>query len=84
MFGSDKSLGPPGEVGRGSGVVRSCGMMGGKVCRMGTGVRGGRDSSLVPTQVTQWLPEGHLCGSVPSLGILEEGFQFYLIQCAFQ
>lgn len=53
VIGSDKSLELPGEVGRGSGVVGSCGMMGGRMCRMGPGVRGGRDSSLEPTQITQ-------------------------------
>lgn len=53
MIGSDKSLELPGEVGRGSGVVGSCGMMGGRMCSMGPGVRGGRDSSLEPTQITQ-------------------------------
>lgn len=86
VIGSDQSLELPGEEGRGSSVVRSCGMMGGRMCRMGPGVRGGRDSSLEPTQITQWLPGGHLRCLLPSLGLgkMEEGFQFYLIQDAFQ
>lgn len=53
---------PLGEVGLGSSVVRSCGVVGERLCRTGPRVRGGCDSSPVPRLNTQGLP---LC-SAPS------------------